>query len=126
MLDTLRRLGIAPSFSRPRVSNDNTFVEALFHTLKGRPAWPSRGFPSLRTATAWMARFVDWYNREHLHSGLGLVTPDERYSGRDAEVLGRRARLYERARAERPERWSRPARRWAPAEPPTLPLRFVR
>jgi transposase InsO family protein len=118
MLSTLRRLGIVPSFSRPGVSNDNTFVESLFHTLKGRPDYPSAGgFPSLPLARAWVTRFVDWYNSQHLHSRLGYVTPDDRYLGRDAGVLERRARLYERARAQRPERWSRPPRSWAPAQP---------
>jgi transposase InsO family protein len=123
MLGALRRLGILPSFSRPQVSNDNTFVEALFHTLKGRPGYPAGGFASLRKATAWMARFVDWYNGEHLHGGLGHVTPDDRYSGRDVEVLEHRARLYQRARSERPGRWSRHARRWARAEPPRVLVR---
>jgi transposase InsO family protein len=123
LLSALRRLGIIPSFSRPRVSNDNAFAEALFHTLKGRPFYPTQGFSSLREARAWMARFVEWYNQEHLHSGLGYVTPNDRYFGRDAKVLKRRARLYARARAKQPLRWSLHVRSWAPAEFPRVLLR---
>ncbi|MBM7116684.1 IS3 family transposase [Archangium primigenium] len=123
MAKTLRRLGIIPSFSRPGVSNDNAFVESLFRTLKSRPDFPNERFPSPQGARAWMGRFVAWYNREHLHSRLGYVTPDDRYFGRDAEVLARRARLYERARSRRPGRWSRAPRRWEPARFPQVPVK---
>ncbi|WP_095976931.1 IS3 family transposase [Melittangium boletus] len=125
LVKTLRRLGIVPSYSRPRVSNDNTFVESLFGTLKGRPSYPREHFSSAATARAWVSRFVDWYNREHLHSRLGYVTPDDRYFGRDARVFQRRARLYEHARAQRPGRWSRHIRHWAPpTEPPRTRVRI--
>ncbi len=123
MLTTLRRLGIRSSFSRPAVSNDNAFVESLFHTLKGRPGFPERHFASLRAARAWVARFTAWYNQEHLHGGLGYVTPDDRYSGRDAAVLERRAHLYAWARSARSGRWPRRARGWARAEPPRVKVR---
>jgi hypothetical protein len=123
MLTTLRRLGVLSSFSRPGVSNDNAFVESLFHTLKGRPDFPERHFASLRAARAWMARFAVWYNREHLHGGLGYVTPDDRYAGRDAAVLERRARLYARARSERSGRWPHRARSWPRAAPPRVWVR---
>src|SRR5690606_18889602 len=59
---TLQRLGIEPSYSRPRVSNDNPFSEALFRTCKYRPDFPGEGFGSLDAARQWVQRFVAWYN----------------------------------------------------------------
>jgi transposase InsO family protein len=64
-------LGIEPSYSRPRVSDDNPYAEALFRTAKYRPEFPVKGFMDLDAAREWAARFVDWYNNEHRHS----VTP---------------------------------------------------
>jgi len=115
MLAMLQRLGIVPSFSRPRVSDDNPFPEALFRTLKYRPAFPRRPFESLEQAHTWVADFVAWYNTEHRHSGIRFVTPDQRHAGRDAALLHARRRLYERARQQHPERWSRDCRNWTPA-----------
>jgi transposase InsO family protein len=116
MLATLRRLGIVPSFSRRGVSNDNPFAEALFRTLKQRPAYPARPFASLAAAHAWMAQFISWYNSEHLHSGIGFVTPDERYYGQDIARLAQRRKVYEQARSTQPARWSKPPRSWARVE----------
>lgn len=116
MLATLQKLGVIPSFSRPRVSDDNPFSEALFRTLKYQPAYPSSGFTSLDHARTWVALFVPWYNTEHLHSGIGYVTPDDRHAGRDAAILAQRRRVYERARRRHPSRWSRPPRAWNRAE----------
>jgi transposase InsO family protein len=62
MLATLQRLGVAPSFSRPRVSNDNPFSESLFKTMKYCPSFPERGFASLDEAKSWIEKFVNWYN----------------------------------------------------------------
>ena len=87
MLATLQRLGIVPSFSRPSVSDDNPYSESLFRTMKYRPAYPTRPFESLAHARAWVAAFVAWYNTEHLHSGVGFVTPADRHAGRDQEDL---------------------------------------
>ncbi|ACY16850.1 IS3 family transposase [Haliangium ochraceum] len=117
MLATLRRLGVVSSFSRPWMKNDNPFVESLFRTLKRRPSYPTGPFLSLLNARAWIARFVRWYNREHLHSGIGFVTPDERYHGRDAARLAQRQRLYEAAHAAQPARWSRAPRQWTRVPP---------
>ena len=78
MLATLQRLGIVASFSRPRVSDDNPYSEALFRTLKYRPWYPDRPFESIEEARAWVESFVAWYNSEHLHSAIGFVTPDDR------------------------------------------------
>lgn len=114
MLSTLQQLGIVPSFSRPHVSDDNPYSEALFRTLKHTPAYPPRLFENLAAARRWVARFVDWYNREHRHSGIRFVTPDERHFGREHDVLARRRRLYARAQRANPERWTRGIRDWSP------------
>lgn len=112
MLATLQRLGIVPSFSRPSVSDDNPYSESLFRTMKYRPAYPARPFESLAHARAWVAAFVAWYNTEHLHSGIGFVTPADRHAGHDQEILRHRRLVYDRARKRHPERWSRGARPW--------------
>jgi putative transposase len=112
MLATLQRLGVVPSFSRPRVSDDNPFAEALFKTLKYCPEYPVRGFGSIDAAKAWVARFVDWYNLEHLHSGIGYVTPADRHAGADIGRLKARRELYKRERTRHPERWSGAPRAW--------------
>lgn len=117
MLAMLRGLGITPSFSRPRVSDDNPFSEALFRTLKYVPNYPRRPFENAGAARAWVERFACWYNGEHLHSGIGFVTPDARHRGQDAAQLAARRAVYERAREAHPSRWSGATRRWGrPAE----------
>ena len=65
---TLEKLGIVASYSRPRVSNDNPFSEALFRTCKYRPDWPNKGFATKACAQAWVKSFASWYNGDHLHS----------------------------------------------------------
>lgn len=70
VLAMLQWLGIAPSYSRPRVSDDNPFVESLFRTAKYRPEFLSRGFADLDQAREWAWAFARWYNEEHRHSGL--------------------------------------------------------
>jgi len=112
MLATLQRLGIVPSFSRPRVSDDNPYAEALFRTLKYCPEYPTAGFASVESARAWVARFVHWYNHEHQHSGIGYVAPAERHAGTDVELLAARRSVYERARRRHPSRWAREPRAW--------------
>lgn len=114
LLATLERLGVATSFSRPSVSNDNPYSESLFRTLKYRPAYPSGPFASIEAAWDWVATFVRWYNTEHQHSSIRFVTPDDRHSGRDLEILECRKATYERARAQNPERWSGNTRNWNP------------
>jgi transposase InsO family protein len=112
MLATMQRLGVVPSFSRPSVSDDNPFSEALFRTLKYCPEYPRHGFATVDAARAWVAGFVTWYNHEHLHSGIGFVTPAARHAGDDVAQLAQRRRIYERARRRRPERWARGTRSW--------------
>jgi transposase InsO family protein len=112
MLATLQRLGVVPSFSRPSVSDDNPFSEALFRTLKYCPQYPSAGFASAENARAWVAHFVDWYNHEHQHSGIGYVTPAARHAGDDLTILTARRALYQRARRRHPERWAGDTRKW--------------
>ncbi len=104
MLVTLERLGVLPSFSRPGVSNDNPYSEALFRTLKYCPAYPTQPFADLATATAWVAHFVAWYNRVHQHSAIRFVTPDDRHTGRDIALLAKRHQVYTQARARHPAR----------------------
>jgi len=113
MLATMQRLGVVPSFSRPSVSNDNPFSEALYRTMKYVPEYPRDGFATIETARSWVASFVGWYNHEHKHSGIGFVSPAERHAGHDLDVLARRRAIYARARRRNPARWSRHTRPWA-------------
>ena len=76
-----RWLGIAPSYSRPRASNENAYVESLFRTAKYRPGCPVCGFADLEAARQWAMQFVDWYNTERRHSGIRFVTPAQRHQG---------------------------------------------
>lgn len=112
MLATLQRLGVVPSFSRPRVSDDNPYSESLFKTMKYCPAYPSKPFSSIEEAQSWVNEFVDWYNNEHLHSGIKFVTPSSHHEGRDEEILEKRKQVYEKAKRNNPSRWSRETRNW--------------
>ena len=110
---TLQWLGVQPSHSRPRVSNDNAYAESVFRTCKYRPEYPADGFGTLDEARAWMLRFVRWYNTEHRHSGLNFVTPVQRHEGEADTVMRQRIKVYEIARARHPRRWSREIRNWS-------------
>ena len=112
ILATLKKLGVVPSFSRPRVSDDNPYSESLFKTLKYCPQYPSKPFASVEEANAWVKSFVEWYNYQHLHSGIKFVTPASRHEGRDSEILEKRKRVYEEAKNKNPIRWSRQTRNW--------------
>jgi len=107
-------LGITPSHSRPRVSNDNAYSESLFRTLKYCPQWPSQGFTSLDIARDWVNSFVNWYNNEHRHSRIKFVTPAQRHRGEDKAILQKRDNVYELAKSRNPERWSGNTRDWNP------------
>jgi transposase InsO family protein len=112
VLAMLHWLGIAPSYSRPRVSDDNAYVESLFRTAKYRPGFPADGFQTLDDAREWAGRFMRWYNHDHRHSGIRFVSPAQRHSGQDSKILADRHRLYQQARARNPRRWSGQTRNW--------------
>jgi transposase InsO family protein len=99
-------LGIIPSFSRPRVSDDNPYSESLFKTLKYNVRYP-KFFTDLMHARSWFADFVVWYNTEHRHSGIGYVTPQARHDGSDRELFATRNRTLALARSLHPERWGK-------------------
>lgn len=116
LLATLHELGVVPSYSRPRVSNDNAYAEALFRTAKYCPLWPERPFSSLDDAREWVLKFVRWYNEDHRHSALKYVTPEQRHRGQDHALLAKRIELYKQARTGNPARWAGRLRNWKQEE----------
>ena len=120
VLAMLHWLGVKPSYSRPRVCDDNAFVESLFKTAKYRPEFPARGFATLEDARHWGRDFVRWYNVEHRHSSIRYVTPAQRHALKDREILAERHQTYLQARERHPARWSRGTRDWTPIGAVTL------
>jgi transposase InsO family protein len=120
VLAMLYWLGVTPSYSRPRVSDDNAFVESLFRTAKYRPEFPDKGFANLDHARAWATAFVHWYNHQHRHSGIRYVSPAQRHAGADKAILDARHELYCEARTRNPRRWSGATRNWSPVGAVTL------
>lgn len=111
MLAMLQKLHVAPSFSRPSVSDDNPYSEALFKTTKYCPFYPKH-FISIHEARQWVIKFANWYNNTP-HSGIKFVTPIERHEGRDFEILAKRKAVYEEAKIKNPQRWNnRKTRNW--------------
>jgi putative transposase len=106
-------LGITKTHSRPHVSDDNPFSEAQFKTLKYRPDFPDR-FGSLEHSRAHCADFFPWYNCDHHHVGLGLLTPHDVHHGLAEERIARRADVLAAAYAAHPERFVRRAPSPAP------------
>jgi len=100
----LADLGVTKTHARPHVSNDNPFSEAQFKTLKYRPAFPPR-FGSIQDARAHCHVFFPWYNTEHHHSGLGLLTPADVHHGVAEQRVAARATVLATAYAEHPERF---------------------
>jgi putative transposase len=100
----LADLGVTKTHARPHVSNDNPFSEAQFKTLKYRPAFPTR-FGSIQDARAHCHVFFPWYNTEHHHSGLGLLTPADVHHGMAEQRIAARATVLATAYAEHPERF---------------------
>jgi len=109
----LADLGVTKSHSRPYVSDDNPFSESHFKTLKYRPEFPDR-FGSLEDARAHCRGFFRWYNREHHHSGIALLTPHMVHYGLAPAVLGNRQRVLTAAYQQHPERFVRRPPRPAP------------
>jgi putative transposase len=120
VLAMLNWLGVKPSYSRPRVSDDNAYAESLFRTAKYRPEFPAKGFADLDDARAWAADFVQWYNIDHRHSGIRYVSPAQRHAGDDRAILAARHAVYAKARELNPARWSGNTRNWSPVGAVTL------
>jgi putative transposase len=97
-------LGVAPSFGRPRVSNDNPFSEAQFKSFKYRPEFPER-FEGIEHARAHARSFFTWYNHEHRHSGIGFMTPAAVHFGQAHALQAQRAQVLEAAYRAHPERF---------------------
>jgi putative transposase len=100
----LADLGVTKTHSRPYVSNDNPYSEAQFKTMKYRPDYPER-FGSLSDARTWGKEFFDWYNYEHHHTGIGLVTPADVHFGRAEQMLQQRQQVLRAAYEKHPERF---------------------
>lgn len=100
----LADLGVTKTHSRPYTSTDNPYSEAQFRTLKYQPNFPGK-FGSLQDARTFLQGFFAWYNHEHRHSGIGLVTPAQRHSGDDKTVYGRRQLVLEAFYKQHPERF---------------------
>ena len=111
----LADLGIERTHSRPHVSNDNPFSESQFRTLKYRPTFPDR-FGSIEDARAFCHVFFTWYNTQHRHSGIGLLTPADVHAGRATEITAARVVTLDAAYAAHPERFVR-----RPPTPPEVP-----
>jgi len=100
----LTQMNVQLTFSRPRVSDDNPFIESFFGTTKTHVTYPKL-FTSLSAAREWFASFVDWYNTKHLHVGIGYVTPMQKHHGEDVEIFRRRQQSLDAAAACHPERF---------------------
>jgi putative transposase len=112
----LADLGVTKSHSRPHTSNDNPFSEAHFKTLKYQPEFPKR-FGSIEDAKAFCRDFFIWYNRDHHHAGIGLMTPDQVHYGQADAVYAARQETLDRVFRSNPERFVRKR-----PEPPAKPI----
>jgi putative transposase len=102
----LAALGVTKSHSRPHTSNDNPYSEAQFKTLKYHPDFPER-FDSLEDAEEYCGGFFEWYNYEHYHSGIAMLTPATVHNGKADETIQHRSAVLERAFDAHPERFVR-------------------
>jgi putative transposase len=100
----LADLGVTKTHSRPHVSNDNPYSEAQFKTMKYCPDYPTR-FGCLQDARAWAAEFFNWYNCEHHHTGLALLTPADVHFHRAEDVQQKRQTVLQAAYDKTPERF---------------------
>jgi transposase InsO family protein len=114
MMAMLEKLGVKASFSRPSVSDDNPYSEALFRTVKYHESYPTHEkFFEVTAARRWTEKFTNWYNYKHLHSALKFITPAERHEGQDVLLLEKRHEVYTQAQKNNPARWSRKTRNWS-------------
>ena len=111
----LASLGVGKSHSRPHQSNDNPFSESQFKTMKYHPTFPER-FGGIQDARAFCQRFFRWYNHEHRHGGIGLMTPWMVHSGRVETVRDARQAVLDHALGQNPQRFVR-----KPPRPPAPP-----
>jgi putative transposase len=111
----LADMGVLKTHSRPYTSTDNPYSEAHFKTLKYRPEFPDR-FENIENARAFCRPFFDWYNHDHRHSGIGLMTPAAVHHGQATQLHAERQRVLAAAYAATPERFVR-----RPPTPPELP-----
>ena len=109
----LADLGVTKTWRRGAISNDNPYSEAQFKTLKYRPDYPTR-FGCLQDARTWAAEFFDWYNHEHHHTGLALLTPADVHFHRADDVLQKRQAVLQAAYEKTPERFVKGVPRPAP------------
>ncbi len=116
----LDSLFISRSYSRPRVSNDNAFIESWHKTLKYSIGYPDF-FPTIENARTWYANFINWYNTAHLHSALGYVTPKQHRSGESEKLYAMRNETLLLAYLANPDRW----RNGKVKEYGSLPVRTV-
>ena len=107
--ELLNELGVAKSHSRPRVSNDNPYIEAHFKTLKYRPDYPAR-FDSISHARTWCRKFFSWYNEVHYHSGIGYLRPADLHDGVHHVIIERRQNTLDAAARRHPERFTKQPR----------------
>jgi putative transposase len=107
----LEHMGVNFSYSRPSVSDDNPYSESLFRTVRYSSLYPKTPFASLENARTWSQKFVDWYNHEHLHTGIGFVSPRALHAGTAAKQLERRRSVYVAARKRHPHRFPNGTRR---------------
>jgi len=111
----LADLGVTKTHSRPYVSDDNPYSESQFRTLKSRPDFPGR-FGSIQDSRSFSQRFFAWYNQEHRHSGIGLLTPAMVHHGQADHVFQQRQLVLDAAYSAHPERFVR-----CPPKPPDTP-----
>jgi len=100
----LSDLGVTKTHSRPHVSNDNPFSESQFKTMKYRPEFPGR-FGCVQDARAFCQTFFDWYNNQHRHSGIAMLTPADVHDQRAQQVIEKRAQTLLVAFQKNPERF---------------------
>jgi putative transposase len=100
----LADMGVTKTHSRPHVSNDNPYSEAQFKTLKYRPDFPGR-FGSIQDARVFCQTFFDWYNQQHRHSGIAMMTPENVHCGRTDQIVAVRQRTLTNAYRRNPERF---------------------